>query len=178
MTRPDADPLLADLAAGRAEAFEALYDRIGPRLHRAAWGMLGHPEEAEDAVQEVFVSLVKSRERLGEVRDLTAYLFASLRRVAGRLSQRRARQPVAADSLVRDLPGADDRRLHPGAEREELDRALGALPPEQREVIAMKIDGELTFAQIAAVLGVSINTAASRYRYALQKLRKRLKDPS
>ena len=176
MTQPDADPLLADLAAGRAEAFEALYDRIGPRLHRAAWGMLGHPEEAEDAVQEVFVALVRSRERLTEVRDLTAYLFTSLRRVAGRLAQRRARQPVAADALVRDVPGGGDQRFDRGAEREALDRALGALLPEQREVIAMKIDGELTFAQIAAVLGVSINTAASRYRYALEKLRKRWKD--
>jgi RNA polymerase sigma-70 factor (ECF subfamily) len=50
------------------------------------------------------------------------------------------------------------------------------LPPKQREVIAMKIDGELTFAEIGAVLGVSANTAASRYRYALEKLRRSLED--
>ena len=46
-----------------------------------------------------------------------------------------------------------------------------ALPPEQREVVLLKIDGELTFVQIGQVLGVSMNTAASRYRYALEKLR-------
>ena len=40
-----------------------------------------------------------------------------------------------------------------------------ALPPEQREVVLLKIDGELTFAQIAEVIGASMNTAASRYRY-------------
>ena len=80
MRRPGTDPLLADLAAGRAEAFEELYDRFGRRLYRAAWGMLSNSEEAEDAVQEVFLSVVRSRERLAEVRDLTAYLFASLRR--------------------------------------------------------------------------------------------------
>jgi RNA polymerase sigma-70 factor (ECF subfamily) len=48
------------------------------------------------------------------------------------------------------------------------------LPCEQREVVLLKIDGELTFAQIAVVMGTSINTAASRYRYALEKLRTEL----
>ena len=64
---------------------------------------------------------------------------------------------------------------------DRLLRALGALPVEQREVISLKIDGELTFAQIAKVLEVSPHTAASRYRYALEKLRRSLSikgDPS
>ena len=47
---------------------------------------------------------------------------------------------------------------------------------EQRELIALKIDGELTFAEIAACLGISPNTAASRYRYALEKLRARFEE--
>jgi RNA polymerase sigma-70 factor (ECF subfamily) len=175
MTRPGTEPLLADLAAGRAEAFEELYDRFGRRLYQAAWGMLGHPEEAEDAVQEVFMSVVRSRERLTEVRDLTAYLFTSLRRVAGRLAKRQARQPVAAEEIVREVSDTTDRQAE-SAYGEYLQRALQALPAEQRQVIAMKIDGELTFAQIADVLQVSINTAASRYRYALQRLRRTLRD--
>jgi RNA polymerase sigma-70 factor (ECF subfamily) len=175
MNRPGPDPLLAELAAGRAEAFAKLYDRFGGRLHRAAWGMLGRREDAEEAVQEVFMALVRSRDRLSEVRDLTAYLFTALRRVAGRLAARQARQPVAAEEVVRQaVSGEGPPSSNPRGER--LDRALRALPPKQREVIAMKIDGELTFAQIAAVLGVSPNTAASRYRYALEKLRRSLED--
>ena len=54
---------------------------------------------------------------------------------------------------------------------ERLQQSLAALPLEQREVIALKIDAELTFAQIGAVLGVNPNTVASRYRLALEKLR-------
>lgn len=54
---------------------------------------------------------------------------------------------------------------------DELAAAVAALPAEQREVIALKIDGGLTFAEIAAVMHTSLNTAASRYRYALEKLR-------
>ncbi len=176
MTRPGPDPLLADLAAGRAEALAELYDRFGGRLYRAAWGMLGRPEDAEEAVQEVFMALVRSRDRLSEVRDLTAYLFATLRRVVGRLAARRARQPVAAEELVRQAAVSSQRPPGSNPYGERLDRALRALPPRQREVIVMKIDGDLTFAEIAAVLGVSANTAASRYRYALQKLRRALEE--
>jgi DNA-directed RNA polymerase specialized sigma24 family protein len=70
-------------------------------------------------------------------------------------------------SLPADTPWGD-----------RLTRALESLPPDQREVIALKIEGELTFAQIAAVLGISPNTAASRYRYALERLRGKLPDAS
>jgi RNA polymerase sigma-70 factor (ECF subfamily) len=55
---------------------------------------------------------------------------------------------------------------------DELEEALKSLPPEQREVITLKVDGGLTFAQIAEILKVNANTAASRYRYALEKLRR------
>ncbi len=72
--------------------------------------------------------------------------------------------PVAVDDAV-----APVERATPDCHR--LRQAIRLLPDEQREVVALKIDGELTFAQIAQIMGVSINTAASRYRYALQKLR-------
>jgi len=68
------------------------------------------------------------------------------------------------------LGGAED----PRERGSRLERALAALPREQREVVALKIDGGLTFAQVAEVLGISPNTAASRYRYALGRLRDRL----
>jgi RNA polymerase sigma-70 factor (ECF subfamily) len=64
-----------------------------------------------------------------------------------------------------------ERSALPWDQASRLERAVQALPPEQQELIALKIDGALTFAEIAAVLGISPNTAASRYRYALEKLR-------
>jgi RNA polymerase sigma factor (sigma-70 family) len=78
---------------------------------------------------------------------------------------------------------AEDRRdtgAHATAAAElpddELAAAVAALPEAQREVVALKIDAGLTFAEIAAVTGTSLNTAASRYRYALEKLRTALAD--
>lgn len=178
MKRAGRDPLLADLAAGRAEAFRALYDRFSGRLYRAAWGMLGRRQDAEDAVQDVFAALVRSRHRLPSVHDLTAYLFTALRRAAGRVAQQRAREPASSDEMAHHAAAGSDRPNESNPHSERLQRALQALPPKQREVIVMKTDAELTFAQIGEVLGVSTNTAASRYRYALEKLRRSLGEES
>jgi len=178
MGSPGTDPLLLGLAAGDQRAFEALYDRFAARLYRVALAMLGRSEDAEDTVQEVFIAVVRSRHGLTEVRDLEAYLFTALRRAAARCAARRSRQPVASDAVADQAVAKGDRPGSSNPQDQWLEQALRALPREQREVIALKIDGELTFGQIAQATGVSINTAASRYRYALEKLRRVMKEES
>lgn len=158
------DSLLDGLAEGREEAFAALYDRFAPSLFRFAWAMLRSRQDAEDAVQEVFLGLVRSR-ALGRIENLSAYLFGALRNAASRMTARKgeALLPLPDRPALENPPGLDL--------SDWLERALDCLPPEQREVLSLKIDGGLTFAEVAAVLDVSPNTAASRYRYALEKLR-------
>lgn len=170
MPRPADDPLLQGLAEGREEAFAALYDCFAASLFRVAFSLLRSRQDAEDAVQEVFVGLVRARARLRNIENLRAYLFAALRRAAARIAAapRRLRllPPEEMVLLCRpELSGSDSEQAL------RLERAIQALPPEQREVVALKVDGDLTFAEIAAVLGINPNTAASRYRYALEKLR-------
>jgi RNA polymerase sigma-70 factor (ECF subfamily) len=175
MAEPVGDPLISGLAQGREGAYASLYDRFGPPLYRVAYALLGSCEEAEDAVQEVFVGLVRARQSLPGVKNLRAYLFAALRRAAAQraLVRQRARAVSIADVPEPAAAGPC------GAESDRavrLELALRALPPEQRELVALKVDGGLTFAEVAAVLGISANTAASRYRYALDKLRAALKE--
>jgi RNA polymerase sigma-70 factor (ECF subfamily) len=140
-------------------------------MYRTALRILGCPDDAEDVVQDVFLAVVRSRERLGDVRDLTAYLFAALHRAAGRCALRRVRalqlSPAAADEAIAPV----EKLASDNPQWYRLQQALRSLPDEQREVITLKIDGELTFAQIAQVVGVSVSTAASRYHYALKKLK-------
>ena len=93
MENPGGDPRLLDLAAGDERAFALLYDRFAGRLYRAALAITGRAEDAEDAVQEVFWAVARSRERLPAVQDLNAYVFAALRHAARRRAIRAGGNP-------------------------------------------------------------------------------------
>src|SRR6516162_4129808 len=107
MDRQDADPLTAGLVAGDEQAYAALYDRFAVRLYRTALGIVRSRQDAEDAVQEVFLGVLKSRQRLRDVQDLTAYLFTALRRAAARIAARRAKGPAVSQLAVAEVIDAD-----------------------------------------------------------------------
>src|SRR5512138_1984662 len=89
MSDPEDGPLLEGLVAGREDAFAALYDRFGAALFRVAFTRLGSRPDAEDAVQEAFVGLVRARRSLARITNLRAYLFAALRHAMSRLATHR-----------------------------------------------------------------------------------------
>jgi RNA polymerase sigma-70 factor (ECF subfamily) len=150
------------LSNGGEDPWRAWLDRHGPALLLYARQWCRSRADGEDAVQDGFVRFWKSR---GRARDDTAYLFACVRTAALDLSRagERRRRHEAAVSVFENAPEHDDLR-------EAVEIALKQLPVEQREVLVMKIWGGLTFAQIADVLAIPGNTAASRYRYALERL--------
>lgn len=156
------------LAGGQSRAVAALYDRHAGALLAVARAITGNRADAEDAVQQTILNLYRSRAALARADDPRAYAFRALRHAALSVSRKRREAPLpdgfdhaatASPAPVRDA---------------DLERALARLPLDQREVVALKVDGELTFAEIGAALGVSPNTAASRYRYALERLRSEL----
>ncbi|MFO0818864.1 MAG: sigma-70 family RNA polymerase sigma factor [Pirellulales bacterium] len=171
------------LASGEPAAFAELFDLYGERLYRCARRWVEGADGAEDIVQELFVSLARSQIRLAAIDDLPAYLFTSLKRCAVREVARRRRDRKVATSAATKEPTSNSTSTSPSSGhesndelRQRLARAIDRLPDEQREIITLKWDGELTFAQIAQILNVSPNTAASRYRYAIEKLRGWLSD--
>lgn len=174
-----ASTLVESLAAGDPDAFAALYDRLAVRLLGAARTLTGSAADAEDVVQDLFVDLARGRARLVAVIDLEAYVFTMLRNAVRRRGRRAAidRRAVLAIAAGRHATGRHDAGVsgEAGAAMhlpdDALAAAVAALPDAQREVVALKFDAGLTFAEIAAVTGTSLNTAASRYRYALEKLR-------
>jgi len=173
MRDPAEERLLADLAEGREAAFAELYDRFGRSMYRVAWTMLRSNTDAEDAVQNVFLAILRSRKLLTRVENLRAYLFSIVRNSVLRIASRtRAEQTARQDIATARNSGTknDDAEWN-----DWFSKALAALPPDQREVLSLKIDGDLTFAEVADVLRISPNTAASRYRYALEKLRALMK---
>jgi len=167
-----AKKLEEQLAAGDPEAFAALYDRLTVRLFNTARTMTDSLPEAEDTVHDVFVELARSRDRLARITDLDASLFTMLRHAVSRRRRQRDVDRRAIDTVARQRAEAGRFTTQPAELPDDaLTAAVAGLPPAQREVLALKIDGGLTFAEIAAVIGTSINTSASRYRYALEKLR-------
>ena len=171
---PEPNVDVQSLAAGEPGAYAALYARLARRLLRVAAAMLGDTAEAEDAVHDLFVALARGRKRLAYVEDLDAYVFASLRHAIAARAERRKFERRHWERLAAiPAPAAN---LAEAVDEGEVVAALTALPPEQREIVVMKIDGGLTFAQIAQALSISPNTAASRYRYAMEKLRTFLED--
>ena len=160
--------LAARLATGEAQAFAELYDRYGSRLYAYLLGRTGRVDQAEDLLQTVMLRVVRYRRKLRKVRNLRAWLFTLARNEALRAhGQRVVPEESSVDpGLLPALPGHDADQ-----EGEALRLAVARLSPERREVISLKIWQQLTFAEIGEVTGVSPNTAASRYRYALEDLR-------
>lgn len=149
-----------------------LYEQHAAPLMLYARQWLSRPSDAEDAVQDAFVRLIRSPRQFGDHPVPVLYQavkWACLDRI--RKETRRDQR----EERNRELEAAEpvslfETHLEKKERREALEAAVKRLPEEQREVVTLKIWGELGFREIAEVLGISINTAASRYRYALKKL--------
>jgi len=144
---------------------EVLYRQHGAALLLFASAISGDRGRAQDALHQVFLKVIENGS-LGQAIDKKSYLFACVRNAVLNDAKLQDRSmPLDVDSAWFSPPDRDY------AGERNLRRALGDLPNDQREVIVLHVWGDLTFSEIGELLGVSSNTAASRYRYALAKLR-------
>ncbi|HEV8542477.1 MAG TPA: RNA polymerase sigma factor [Verrucomicrobiae bacterium] len=150
---------------------ERLYDEKAVQLilYGRALG-LSH-SEAEDVVQETFVALLKLESRPEKPES---YLYRAMRNRAINFKRSLWRRICREPESVRWFEKDEDETV---VEKEAM-RCLSKLPPEQREVIVLKIWSEHTFEQIAELMDLSPNTVAGRYRYGMEKLRACLKGKS
>ena len=157
------------LAAKRLtpESVKALYERHGGALAAYACSRGLDFASAEDLVQQIFMKLLEGRAWPGE--EPVGYLYRAVRNAS--LNFHRDRRNEV------ELPSEEWWFTHRRADIAEihaLQQVLRELPEEQRETVFLKIWGGLTLQEIANATGTSLNTVASRYRYALGKLRDRL----
>jgi len=160
------------------DSLEEIYREHAPALFRFLIRLTGNETETHDLLQDIFVRLAKSPRLLDGVDEPRSYLFRLAHRlVIDRYRRDETRQRYDDRVYQEREPFTVPEPLAEDAAwlRRTLASTLDALPPEQKAVIILKVWEEMTFAEISGILDIPANTAASRYRYALDKLRDELR---
>jgi len=147
-------------------ALEVIWRECSEPLHNYAYALTSSQDEADDMLGDTMVKLARQGWRLRLVRSPRAYLFAAVRNAVTSRARRTRWETPARTNEPSPLQGDH--------ESVAVREAVLALPPEQREVVVLHLWGGLTFEEIGRLTHTSVNTSASRYRYALAKLREML----
>jgi RNA polymerase sigma-70 factor (ECF subfamily) len=163
------------LTPAQAESLRALWQEHSAALHAMLTGWCGNAQNASDMLQELFRRLAESPSVLVRMKNTRAFLAVSARRIAVDFARRSATRTsyqtaAGAEVPVVENPGPTDENL-----RAAIKGALDELPAEQRVVFEHKVLKGRTLEEIARLESISLNTAASRLRYALDKIRGQLR---
>ena len=174
------ESLMLAYAAGDTAAFERLYQRHRGKLYRfLARQLHGNGALADEFFQDVWQRVISARQGWKPDAAFSTWLYRiAHNRLADhwRALQHRPPAPHDADERTERMPDHDtpERRLSEFEERRRLQLALDELPEEQREVIVLRLEQELSLEEIGEMTGVGRETVKSRLRYAMDKLRQRL----
>jgi len=178
---PDDSALMLRYQDGDVAAFETLYRRHKDPVYRYLLRLCGHRDTAEDIVQEVWGKIVKARASYRPTAKFTTFLYRVAHncfidhvRRNKRHSGNTALEPELYSDQGETLELATERSLA----RERLNIALRSLPDEQRDAFLLSEEGGLSVDQIASVTGCNRETAKSRLRYAINKLRNAIDEPA
>ena len=178
---PDDSALMLRYQDGDVAAFEILYRRHKDPVYRYLLRLCGQAEAAEDVFQEVWGKIIKARGSYRPTAKFTTYLyrvahncFIDYIRRNKRHSGNTVLDPEQHGDGAESLELATERSLA----RERLDAALVELPDEQRDAFLLREEGGLSVDEIAAVTGCNRETAKSRLRYAVNKLRAAIDEPA
>lgn len=161
----------------RGPELRRLYDEHAQALYAFLLNLTRDEADTRDLLQDIFVKLARDPELLAGVRDERAFLIRLAHNAAIDLIRRRGTRDKTRDRFAAEIisPFAPAGDPDEQTFRAALTEALTELPAEQRVVVHLKLWEGLTFEQIAGALDIPLNTAASRYRYGLDKLRERLR---
>ena len=166
--------LVLKFKRGRSDALRRIYEKYRDDLLKLAVVMTNDVNTAEDVVQDVFVSFARSIETIKPRGNLKQYLMTS---VANRIKNRfrdSSRHPTCSDEILEQQPTDAENPERWAILSEQLQlisNAMAKIPFDQRQAVALHLQGGMTFRQIAKIQNASVNTIQGHYRYGLKKLR-------
>lgn len=163
---------------GSKDALGRIYEKYKTDLLVMAMALLNDKSAAEDAVHDVFLAFVRRIEGFRLFGSLKGFLLTCVANRARNMNKAKHQQGVELDLAESVCSGSKDPSwsITCNEQSEELSIAMAHLPFDQREVIMLHLQAKMTFRMIADSIGVSVNTAKSRYRYGLDKLRSFFED--
>ena len=179
MSDDDDAQLMLAYARGEMRAFESLYSRHRGALYRYLMRQAHDPEVANDLFQEVWSRVIVNRARYEPRAKFRTFLFTlahncfidHCRRSKARPTGANVEDADAADLLPADYESRPDAKLERDESSARYRAALASLPAEQRDVYLLHEESDLSLEEIARVTGVGAETAKSRLRYAVGKLK-------
>ncbi|MFH1616126.1 MAG: RNA polymerase sigma factor [Planctomycetota bacterium] len=158
---------------GNKEALRRIYEKYRDYLLILAVALSHDVNLGEDAVHDVFVSFAERQDKFELTGSLRAYLATCVANRTRDLMRRRQNKDLCLDQDCWAVSPSPEpgRRIIYNEQLQQLSSVLSELPYEQREVIALRIYGQMRFRAIARSLDVSVNTVRGRYRYGINKLR-------
>ena len=178
---PEDSALMLRYKDGDVQAFETLYRRHNDSLYRYLLRLCRHQDTAEDLFQEVWGKIIKARERYRPTAKFTTFLFRVAHNCFIDHIRRNKRHQNTADiepDTQRNPAEGPEIEVERSLARRRLESALGDIPEEQRDVFLLHEEGGLTLDEIAHVTGVNRETIKSRLRYAVNKLRLAIDEPT
>jgi RNA polymerase sigma factor (sigma-70 family) len=166
--------LIWQLRRGSRDALRRTYDKYHGDLLKIAVVLTGGMYAAEDVVQDVFTKFAQSSGHLALSGSLRNYLITSTVNGVRNLRRYHSRHEAQTLGEADRLPSTEKRPDQWAVMSEQLERlsaAMASLPYEQREVITLRIEADMTLRKIAQLQNTSISTVQGRYRYGIEKLR-------
>jgi len=178
--KPQDSALMLRYRDGDVSAFELLYRRHNDALYRYLLRLCRNPAAAEDVFQEVWGKIIKTRDNYRPTAKFTTFLYHVAYNCFIDHVRRNKRHANSADIEPDSQPDSSeqpDMLTERSLARRRLETALETLPDEQRDVFLLHEEAGLSLDQIASITDCKHETAKSRLRYAVRKLRAAINEP-
>jgi len=176
-----ADTARKTLAAKRLCAVDALEDAFvcyQNELLGMLYHMIGNAEDARDALQDTFVKCLRNQDKVGQIRNLKAWVFRialNTGRDSRQTAWRRRRKPLPEDeTTIEGSHEGPEAQVEYNEQMAMVRRAVGDLRAEEQEVFLLRQNGQMTYDEIADTIGIPTGTVKTRMRLAITRLRETL----